>query len=87
MYQGPDLGDHIADYRPAYVHFYIQLQNTWKWKWRDIQHGDPYSEFVLCIYPILSAHLEYYIFGTQPVHHHHGYDTTNHFVDLFEQYI
>ncbi len=30
-----------------------------KWKWSDVaKYGDPYSEFVLCIYPILSAHTQ-----------------------------
>ncbi len=30
----------------------------WKWKWHTTKYGDPYSEFVLCIYPILSAHTQ-----------------------------
>ncbi len=34
----------------------------WKWKvkvtWQTAKYGDPYSEFVLCIYPIQSAHTQ-----------------------------
>ncbi len=25
---------------------------TWKWKWHVAKYGNPYSELVLCIYPI-----------------------------------
>ncbi len=30
----------------------------WKWKWHTTKYCDPYSEIVLCIYPILSAHTQ-----------------------------
>ncbi len=30
----------------------------WKWKWHTTKYCDPYSEIVLCIYPIQSAHTQ-----------------------------
>ncbi len=32
----------------------------WKWKWHLAKYGDPYSEFVLCILPIQSAHTQHW---------------------------
>ncbi len=36
----------------------IEQKKKVKVKWCVAKYGDPYSEFVLCIYPILSAHTQ-----------------------------
>ncbi len=37
-----------------FVYLYIMCDVMW----HTTKYGDPYSEFVLCIYPILSAHTQ-----------------------------
>ncbi len=34
------------------------MDYSFKVTWHTTKYGDPYSEFVLCIYPILSAHTQ-----------------------------
>ncbi len=35
-----------------------ELTESEKWKWCEAKYGNPYSELVLCIYPIISAHTQ-----------------------------
>ncbi len=38
--------------------FFFFIKWSEKWKWHTTKYGDPYSEFVLCIWPIQSAHTQ-----------------------------
>ncbi len=58
---------HKADWWESELFFYI----LWKWKWHTTKYGDPYSEFVLCIYPIQSAYTQQWTHTHTHTHREH----------------
>ncbi len=42
--------------RRCHTEVKMLLRWSWKWKWHTAKYGDPYSEFVHCIYPSKCTH-------------------------------